>query len=80
MEKRLEMTPQQAIAFDMLLAMTRELGRAPSLSEIGKRMGLSKAGVAGLMRRLRKMGAVTAPVLVGDWCPTPLGKKLRRQA
>jgi len=80
MDRPFEMTQQQAVAFDTLSSLTDELGRAPSLSEIGARMGESKAGVAGLMRRLRKIGAITGPVTVGVWKPTPLGKKLRRQA
>jgi DNA-binding IclR family transcriptional regulator len=74
------MTPHQAKTFDTLLEMTAELGRAPSLTELGARMGLNKGAAHKHMDSLKRLGAIKGPVVVGEWRPTPLGKKLRKQA
>lgn len=73
------MTPTERITYDTLIALRAELGRGPTLSEIGKRMGISKAGVQRHAEALKAKGAISGPRVVGEWAPTAVGKKLRKE-
>lgn len=72
------LTPMERLTLETLVSLTAELGRAPSMATIGRRLKLERSGVQRHMQALKTKGMIQGPEWIGDWKLTPLGKKCHR--
>jgi predicted ArsR family transcriptional regulator len=72
------LTRAEAACFDAIEFLNKKFGGPPSILEVAEYLGLGKSGAQKHMEALRRKGAMTGPVTVGDWKTTALGKKMRK--
>ena len=74
-------TARQRAFLGAVATLTRELGRAPSATEIGDRLGISRLGARRQLQDLEAKGLlldVPRVVSSGQWALTPAGEKARQ--
>lgn len=76
-----KLSPERRACLEAMEILTGRLGRAPTPSEVGKQLGITRTPAREMMVALHAEGLCNQPRVIheGDWSLTRAGKKIARE-